>query len=183
LGGMIAMGLGIVSPSLLAGVILNDIGPDISLNGFKQLCSYLRSQKTYSDWQEVVKNLKSFFPDLGLNPYSNWIEIAKKNHCVTGDGTITRDWDQNIDGLINRVDLKKIDLWPLFRSLKRIPLVTLRAEFSNILSEGTLEKMRQQVPAMRTFVIPGVGHAPSLMEPLSKNVLTNFFSEVDNHYL
>ncbi len=57
-----------------------------------------------------------------------------------------------------------IDMWPLFQTLGQKPLLVIRGQLSDLLTASALLKMHQAVPAMKSVVVPGVGHAPMLDE-------------------
>jgi pimeloyl-ACP methyl ester carboxylesterase len=60
------------------------------------------------------------------------------------------------------------DLWVLYRSLADVPTLAIRGALSDLLSAGTLLRMQQLKPDLRTLVVPERGHAPTLDEPESR---------------
>ena len=52
----------------------------------------------------------------------------------------------------------------------------------NILDENVFNKMREQNDDMRAAVIPDAGHAPTLLEPVSKKYFLDIINEVDSTY-
>ena len=179
LGGIIAMGMGVAMPGVLAGVLLNDVGPDISLPGLSIIQRYMEAQKAFSDWRTVADHLARFFPDLGFKTPEDWEFMARLNYRQREDGKIIQEWDPNLVRPLQNFDPKGIDLWPLFRSLGRIPLVTLRGEKSNILTTETFQHMIDVNPHMTAVTVPDVGHVPSLAEPQSIDALTGALVHAD----
>jgi pimeloyl-ACP methyl ester carboxylesterase len=53
----------------------------------------------------------------------------------------------------------------VFSAMASIPLLVIRGELSDILSEVTLGVMAQVHPEMTAVTVPDVGHAPLLREP------------------
>lgn len=53
-------------------------------------------------------------------------------------------------------------LWNEFDALGRVPLMVLRGENSDLLSEATVAAMHARRGTMESFVVPGQGHAPIL---------------------
>ena len=56
-------------------------------------------------------------------------------------------------------------MWPLFKALRRVPVLTVRGALSNILSDKTLRRMADAMPAMTQVTVEDCGHPPGLMEP------------------
>lgn len=183
LGGIVAMGMGVAMPGVLAGVLLNDVGPDISMVGLTAIRRYLEAEKEFANWRAVADQLARFFPDLGLGTAEEWEALARHNYVQRDDGKIVQDWDCNIVKPLQQVNAKGTDLWPLFLSLRQIILVTLRGETSNILTSDTFQKMIAANPTMTAVTVPGVGHVPSLAEPQSVDALTGALADADAaHY-
>ena len=50
----------------------------------------------------------------------------------------------------------------------RHPLLVVRGEKSDLLSASAAEKMQLASPGAKIVVVPGVGHAPTLSEPITE---------------
>ena len=180
LGGIIAMGMGVAMPSSLKGVLLNDIGPEISLDGLTKIRLYLSKKIVFKCWDEVAKNFQLFFPKTDAQSYEDLINNIKRSYTREDNFDIVQSWDKNISKMLERIDLSDTDLWPLFLSLRRIPLIVLRGEYSNVLTVKTLNKMMMKNPDMKAVTIPGIGHAPTLLETTSKESLYGILDEIDD---
>ena len=64
-------------------------------------------------------------------------------------------------------------LWAAFTSLN-IPIQIIRGHQSDLLSEQTCHKMLQVQAHARLSQIQGVGHAPTLMDPVQISIVTDF---------
>lgn len=179
LGGIVSMGMGAAMPGVLAGVLLNDVGPDISLDGLAIIQRYMEAEKAFTSWQEVADHLAFYFPDLGVSTPDEWLYIARLSYREREDGRIVQEWDSNLVRPLQNINPSDVDLWPLFRSLRRIPLVALRGEKSNILTETTFSHMIDANPDMTAVLVPDVGHVPSLAEPQSIDALTGALAHAD----
>ncbi|HET7817052.1 MAG TPA: alpha/beta hydrolase, partial [Sphingomicrobium sp.] len=52
-----------------------------------------------------------------------------------------------------------------YRALAGRPVLILRGEKSDLLSDSVLERMASEIPDVEVVTVPGVGHAPDLDEP------------------
>ena len=182
LGGLVAMGINMLIPRTVAGVLLNDIGPELANEGIQSLQIYLSKSREFDNWDQAACYLKGHFPYLGENSHRNWIGIVKGSYKIGQNGKIIQNWDPRIYKAAKRVKLDDLNLWPIFRALRKTPLLLLRGEKSNILDENVFNKMREQNDDMRAAVIPDAGHAPTLLEPVSKKYFLDIINEVDSTY-
>ena len=68
----------------------------------------------------------------------------------------------------------KVSLWPLFKALERVPVLTVHGARSNILSDKTLSRMAETMPGMAQGTVEDCGHPPSLTE-------ANVLEAIDAH--
>ncbi|MFL6742892.1 MAG: alpha/beta fold hydrolase, partial [Sphingomicrobium sp.] len=73
----------------------------------------------------------------------------------------------------------EIDMWPFFAALARKPLLVIRGANSDLLSAEALDKMRSAAAAMKSVVVPGVGHAPDLSEPEAVAAIDEFLGAIE----
>ena len=70
------------------------------------------------------------------------------------------------------------DDWAAFDSLKGLPVSSLRAELSDVFSAATQVQMQRRLPGLTAVTVPGVGHAPTLMEPVAAAALREFLDDI-----
>ena len=63
--------------------------------------------------------------------------------------------------------------------MKRIPVLVVRGANSDLLSEKTVEDMRQRHPRLTAITVPAEGHAPLLRDPPTISAISSFFAETD----
>jgi pimeloyl-ACP methyl ester carboxylesterase len=68
---------------------------------------------------------------------------------------------------------RPIDLW-LHYNRVMAPILVVRGAESDILSRETAARMLKVQRGVRLVEVPGVGHAPSLVEPAALAALTDF---------
>ena len=71
------------------------------------------------------------------------------------------------------------DLWPLFDALRAFPVMVLRAENSDLLSEATVAEMKRRHPRLAARTIKNRGHVPFLDEPESLAAIARWLARVD----
>ncbi|CAN7222672.1 alpha/beta fold hydrolase [Rhizobium sp. LjRoot258] len=163
-GGLILHLLAEMRPELIAAVILNDIGPKIEPDGLKRIRAYLNSAAPPRDWPEAVAFLKAchgrHFPALHEH---DWQEMAAAIYRDI-DGRLVADFDPAIAAHLQTVDfnLPLPDLWPYYDHLAAKPLMVIRGQHSDLLSNKTIAEMAVRQPLLQVLEAPGQGHAPLL---------------------
>ncbi|MFQ5466846.1 MAG: alpha/beta fold hydrolase, partial [Kiloniellaceae bacterium] len=177
-GGLLAMALGALAPSTLAGVILDDIGPDMETGGTSRILDFVSQDRPEPDWASAVATMKATFPTLSFTSEADWRRFTEDTFREGEDGRLHFDFDTAITRPL-RDDAAQIDLWPLFHALARVPVLVIRGGVSDLLSAATLERMIEAHPRLAHLTLPGVGHAPSLNEPESEHAIDDFLRQVD----
>lgn len=179
MGGIMAMAMGAAMPTSIAGALINDVGPDIDDAGLDDIVAYVhRADQVFADWRAAADFLKSCFPEMPGMDDDAWLRAARRTAIERPDGTVVHDWDPAIARPLEE-QRRSVDLWPLFRSLARVPIVVVRGELSDILSAETLTRMERALPHMVSVIVPGFGHAPTLSEPQIPEPLKNALAIAD----
>ncbi|MGE0733661.1 MAG: alpha/beta fold hydrolase [Alphaproteobacteria bacterium] len=164
LGGFVALGLNAMAPGLVAGILLNDVGPDVNRGGLKRIADYLSNDVPLPSIDAAAALLKQRLPDLSFTTEREWLDFADATYRKTDDGTYRFNWDVNLAKGLQQGKVEIPDLWPLYRAAALRPLLILRGAKSDVLSAATFERMANEVPAAMAVTVPGVGHAPHLSE-------------------
>jgi pimeloyl-ACP methyl ester carboxylesterase len=165
-GGLIAMLLAATVPDRLAGVLLNDIGPELAPEGMAAIMTYLGIPPKARTYTEVVPALKARmgadFP--GVSD-AKWLVCARRWFDEAPDG-LQLNYDPRLRDAVE-ADLRAPagDMWPLFEALAGIPTAVVRGMNSNLLAPETLGRMRARRPDLIVAEVPGRGHVPFLDEP------------------
>lgn len=165
-GGIIAMLLGALRPALLAGVILNDIGPVIEGAGVARIRTYLSIAEPPSDWNAARAVIHRVAGGNGGIPPDD-VEAFTRATFLEKDGRLHADFDRNLLRTLQSLEFQDPlpTMWPQFESLARIPVLSIRGARSDILSGATLAEMAARHPDFAAFEVRGQGHAPLLMDP------------------
>ncbi len=174
LGGILGMGMGAAMPGALAGVLLNDIGPEVETGGLAFIIGYMREDRPQDSWEDAVETIKKMLPNLTFQDEGIWLKMAQNTFRECDDGRLRFDWDVDIVKPILDPSYKVPDMWPIFRSLKNVPVLALRGAESDILSPDCFRRMQESKPDMIAIEVPRCGHVPTLAEPESKAALDAF---------
>ncbi len=180
LGGIVAMLLAARRPGLLAGALLNDIGPVIETEGLERIGDSVGHGGSYPTWMHAARALAeqsgTAYPDYAI---SDWLRLAKRLMCVGQSGRIVLDYDMKIaEPFAEQGNQKANDLWSVFRALSGCPSLAIRGALSDILSAATLAEMDRQLPGMEVVTIPRIGHVPTLEEPPAQEAIARLLARV-----
>jgi pimeloyl-ACP methyl ester carboxylesterase len=180
LGGIVTMLLALQAPQRLAGVVLNDIGPDIEEAGLARIRGYVGQGRSFATWMHAARGLKEqggvAYPDYTV---TDWLRLAKRLMAVGAGGRIAFDYDMNIAAPFQAPPpAEPFDMWPAFRALAGRPVLAIRGELSDILSAATLQRMERELPQLETVTIARTGHAPTLEEPAALAAIERLLAQV-----
>lgn len=180
-GGIQTFGMTAARPTAIKAAILVDIGPTIDPRGIQRISHYMVDEKVeYHQWDEAVTALKRIDKGQVENlSDEGWMTYARKIF-IEKNGVITSDYDPNLTKSFSgdTGDVSAIDLWDHFRALTRVPILILRGENSDLLSEETFGKMQTEAPEMMAVTIKDRGHVPFLDEPECITAIDEFLSHV-----
>lgn len=179
LGGLVSMISGNILRHRVKAIVMNDVGPDIDPKGIDRIRGYLGKPVSFKTWEEAAATMQ------GLNQaiypewvFSDWMTMARRAWAQQTDGMIRPDYDPNIAVPFNtQGPSATVDLWPMFCGLQGLPLLVVRGGTSDILSASSLQRMKEAVPTMQSVEVPGIGHAPFLMEPSARDAIANFLQD------
>lgn len=174
-GGLLGMGLAATRPSLLRGMVLNDIGPEIGTDGGDFVRRFVAEDPALPDLDACVAYLRARLPPLSLATDAAWRRMAALTYAPAADGRFRPMWDTAIAKLLNR---PPPPLWPLFGALAHVPVLLAHGEASDILLPATVAAMRSARPDMTVVALPGIGHAPTLAEPPVLRALATFLERL-----
>lgn len=178
LGGLLAMALALQRPTLLAGVILNDVGPEIAGGGFDRIAGYVGTPAPQDDWQAAISYLRHLFspayPGLGEEA---WLDMARNTFRPGNDGRLHLDYDLNLAKAL-KASPPPPDLWPLFGALRNIPTLAIRGALSDLLSPATFDRMAAEKPDLERLTVPDRGQTPMLDEIECQEAIDAFLARL-----
>ena len=181
MGGLMTMMVAATRPEMLAGAVLNDIGPVVETGGLDAIKSYVGQQRSFDSWLHAARALEDVqgenFPNFEIE---DWLRMAKAGMTTCSNGRIQFDYDMKIAEPILEADAAAVppDLWPAFEALSGRPILLLRGEVSPLFSAATFSEMQARLPEADARTISGIGHAPTLDEPESREAIDTLLARV-----
>ena len=178
-GGIISMFMGAAQPSAIGAVVLNDIGPAVELDGLARIAGYIGRVPNPHSWADaghIVADMNAKqFPRVSK---AEWVEIAHQLFNDVG-GRPAPGYDPKLSNALSVLDGPMPTMWPQFESLKRVPVMVLRGENSDILSAATVEEMRRRHQRITAHTVRWEGHAPWLRDAHTIEVVSAFLAGCD----
>jgi len=181
MGGIITMTLAALRPKAIAAAILNDAGPSIAPEGIARILSYVGKPADIRSWEDAANYVRRTnmvaFPHYGVD---DWRRLARRTFR-DDNGAPVLDYDPAITVPLGRAPGKPA-LWIaalLFRRLARKhPTLLIRGELSDVITADIAARMQRGAPGLQTCIVPGVGHAPMLTEPVAIDAINQFLRTV-----
>jgi pimeloyl-ACP methyl ester carboxylesterase len=163
MGGIIGMLLAAQPNSPIQRLIINDVGPFIPKESLSRIGDYLGLDMKFPTIDALEQHLRFVHAPFGKLSDSEWHHLAEHSAKKCKDGQFAMHYDSAISVAFKQTDPVDVDLWPLWESIK-CPVLILRGEQSDLLTKETAEEMLCRGPDAELIEIPGVGHAPPLMD-------------------
>ncbi len=177
-GGILAMLIAALQPTIIGAVVLNDIGPIIERDGLARIAGYAGRMPLPGTWKDAAQIMadmsRRHFPAV---PMEQWEEAARAWYNEK-DGRPAAGYDPKIAKSVS-VTADIPSLWPQFMALARLPTLVVRGEHSDILSSATLKDMLARHPNCTSLTVTGQGHAPLLRDHRSIEAITRFIAAAE----
>jgi pimeloyl-ACP methyl ester carboxylesterase len=180
MGGIITMTLAATRPRLIAAAILNDVGPEIAAEGVRRILSYAGKPVSISHWHDAADYLRRINgPAFPLLTDADWDRFARRTFRDGPNGP-ELNYDPAISGQLAMPGrMVSFVARKMFRRLARgRPTLLLRGALSDLITAEIAERMARAAPSMHVVVVPDVGHAPMLDEPVAVDAIDQFLRTV-----
>jgi pimeloyl-ACP methyl ester carboxylesterase len=177
LGALMGMVMAAVRPDRIAGLILNDAGPEIDPAGVRRIAGYAGKLPPVRTWAEAAAQTKSVYGSAlpGLTD-EQWLEFTHRGYRENAAGVPMPDVDPKIAQAFQQPASAPADLWPLYAQLKEMPMLAIRGALSDILSAPTLARMAREKPDLHAITVENRGHVPLLDEPECLSAIDAFLA-------
>ncbi|AZU04420.1 alpha/beta hydrolase fold protein [Glycocaulis alkaliphilus] len=183
MGGIMTMIAAAMRPDMVAGAVLNDIGPELDPAGLNRIAGYVgRAKGPMDSWQEAAAAVRAVngeaFPDETGEAF--WLAFARRTCREMPDGRVELDYDPAIAAPFREPEgAAPPDMWPLFDALSPVPVLGIRGAISDLLSPEVFQAMGKRHPRFTGVEVPRVGHAPLLTETHARDAIDAFLRDTD----
>jgi pimeloyl-ACP methyl ester carboxylesterase len=165
MGGIIGMMLANTLPGVMASLTLNDIGCNVSAAGLKRISNYAGGIPIFANRAEAENALRANMSTFGITEDRHWQHVFEHSIVSAGDGSFYFAYDPAIMTTFPKGDeVKDIDLWKLWDAIKLLPVLLIRGAASDLLTRETALQMKNTHPNLTLHEVANAGHAPSLMD-------------------
>jgi pimeloyl-ACP methyl ester carboxylesterase len=165
-------------PESVAGVVLNDAGPELDLAGLQRIAGYAGKLPPVTNWAQAAEQAKvihqAALPDL---TQEQWLDYARRNYRENAAGVPVPDMDPQIAAGFRNPPTAPLQMWPLYAQIRGVPMLVIRGALSDLLSAATVERMAREKPDLRHVTVPNRGHTPMLDEPECLAAIDAFLAE------
>ncbi len=174
MGGIIAMAYAEAHAERLVTLVINDIGPDVE-EGSQRITQTVGSRpKDFPTLEDAMAYRREMSPVTASRPMADQRELALGVLRQRPDGRWA--WKMDPAYIQQRVQHgapPRPALWAVLRSLPCPTMVVWGTE-SDVLSEAQAKRMVEALPRGELVTVPGVAHAPTLVEPVVLTGLEHF---------
>ena len=178
MGGLIGMALASQEGSPIRKLLLNDVGPVITVESLKRIGSYVGTDPTWAGFDEALAFVKAISAPFGALSEAQWYALTESSVAQRADGRWGFVYDPQIAAPFKAAfGDQDIDLWPVYEQIA-CPTLVLRGADSDLLTRETWQAMGLRGPRARLAEIQGVGHAPMFMTEEQISVARDFLLSV-----
>jgi pimeloyl-ACP methyl ester carboxylesterase len=174
LGGIVSLTLAANRPSLVAGVVLVDVGHRLEEDGVLRIIEFMRRHESFASLEEAAAEISAYLPhrqavqtsrltrNLRRRPDGRWVW----KHAYGREGRAAQsgaDWRDVLAGLDD--DARRV----------AVPTLVLRGAHSDVLSGEGAEEIAALIPGARLKEVARAGHLAAGDNPQSTVSLVQAF--------
>jgi pimeloyl-ACP methyl ester carboxylesterase len=176
MGGMIGMQYAARHGEYVAKLVINDIGPEVDPRGMARIANYVgHAPEAFPDMKAVVNYYReNYGPMIARLPEEQVESFARWNVRKNDTGVFVWKMDPAIREMKNRQP-PAVEPWQAVCNIT-CPTLIIRGVESDVLSQETAQRMVSEMADARLVEVPGVGHAPLLVEREAVEALDSFLA-------
>jgi pimeloyl-ACP methyl ester carboxylesterase len=165
MGGLIGMALAAHARTPIRRLLLVDVGPVVTAASIARISEFVGRGPRLDSIEQAEAYLRVVAAPFGPLSDAQWRHLAEHSVKRHADGKYDLHYDPGIAEPFRAAmgEGKDFELWPLYDAI-RCPTRVLRGESSDVLTPETAREMTQRGPRAQVVEIPGVGHAPMLLD-------------------
>ena len=165
MGGVIAMAYAGAHARRLKSLVINDVGPEVEQGSARITQAVGGRPASFATLDEATAYRAEMSPILAARPADDQRELALGVLREGPDGRWVWKMDPAyIEQRIARGAPARPDLWPGLKALP-CPTQVIWGTTSDVLGEEQARRMVNTLPHGELVSVPGIGHAPTLVEP------------------
>jgi pimeloyl-ACP methyl ester carboxylesterase len=178
MGGLIGLGLAAQAGAPLRRLVLNDVGPTIEPLALQRIGQYLGVPARWATLDEAADAMWVISQGFGPHTRAQWLALTEPQLKRDDDGLYKPRYDPGIAAPFRAITPEiaaagEALLWQAWDRLT-LPVLLLRGAQSDLLSPATAQAMTRRGPRAHLVELPGVGHAPTLVQPEQVAVVRDF---------
>lgn len=178
MGGLIGMAFAAQEGTPIRKLLLNDVGPMITVESLKRIATYVGMDPTWPTFAEALAYVKLISAPFGDLSEAQWWHLTETSVAQRADGRWGFLYDPQIAAPFKAAFAdQEINLWPLYGQIK-CPTLVVRGAESDLLTRETWQQMGQFGPQAQLAEIPGVGHAPMFLTEAQISVAREFLLQL-----
>jgi pimeloyl-ACP methyl ester carboxylesterase len=174
MGGLIGMLLASQPKSPITRMVLNDVGPVITAASIRRIGEYLGRAPKFASLEQAEGFVRFVAATFGRLTDAQWRHLTEHSVRPAAGGGYEMRYDPAIaEPFRKAMGDEDVSLWPVYDSI-RCPTLVMRGAESELLLHETALEMGRRGPQAEVVEIPGVGHAPMMLDEPQIGIVRSF---------
>lgn len=174
MGGLIGMALAAQSGTPIHRLVLNDVGPLITVDSLRRIAAYVGQAPAWANMEAAIAYVKQISAPFGSLSEAQWYDLTESSIMQCSDGRWRFRYDPRIAEPFKAAFVDQdINLWPIYQAVS-CPTLVIRGAESDLLTREVWQAMGDCGPRARLAEIAGVGHAPMFQSEAQIEVVREF---------
>ena len=163
MGGLIGMLIASLPNNPIRRLVLNDVGPVITASSLRRIGQYVGQAPVFPTYDAAEAYIREVSAPFGPLTDAQWRQLSEHSVKQVEGGWVMR-YDPGIGEPFRKMPIVvDVDLWQIYDAIA-CPTLLVRGAESDLLLPETAAQMGSRGPKAALVEVPGVGHAPTLMD-------------------
>lgn len=163
MGGLLGIVLAAQPGTPIRRLVVNDVGPVVPQAALERIGHYVGVDWRFDTFAEAEAHIRAAYAPFGLTEDADWRFLTEISVAERPDGGYGPNYDLKIAEPFRDGTAAPVDLWAYWERIA-CPVLVLRGAESDLLDADTAAAMAERAPRATVVEVPGVGHAPALMD-------------------